>query len=133
MSDTILLEMKVKPEIARTLFGILPKIRRRLDKSGVTATVLRHCFEWVLQTEGLYTESLFLKRTDDGDFVLWYMEADDINQFYDGFERAFESQHPLAIAAEKFIRTVFEEPEKALTGNEGNHELVIHGRNPERP
>jgi hypothetical protein len=135
MTDAILLQMKLRPGKTRQFVKFLPKVRERLDGSGATVTIFRRIFEWVLKSEGLYTESMFLKRTDDGDFVMWYMEAEDMNRFYETFEAAFESCHPLAIGAEKLIRTFFEEPEKALTyaENEESHELFIHGTNPKRP
>lgn len=85
--------------------------------------------------EGLYTESLFLEQTDGGTFVLWYMEAEDMSQVYEGYEAALKSHHPVAIVAQKIVQMFVEAPEEALSysGDEENLELFIHGTNPERP
>lgn len=101
MSDAILLRVKIKSSKTERVVRLLPKVRRRLDRAGVTATILRYIFERILWIEELYTESLFLEQTDDGTFVLWYMEAEDMSRVYEKYEEALESYHPLAIAVKK--------------------------------
>lgn len=135
MSEAILLRVKIKSDKLEKVIGLLPKVRRQLDSSGVIATVLRRIFEQILVIEELYTESLFLEQTDGGTFVLWYMEAEDMSHFYEGYEAALKSHHPVAIVAQKIVQTSIEEPEEALSysGDKGDLELFIHGTNPERP
>ena len=135
MSEAILLRVKIKSDKLEKVIGLLPKVRRQLDSSGIIATISRRLFERILMIEGLYTESLFLEQTDGGTFVLWYMEAEDMSHFYEGYEAALKSHHPVAIVAQKIVQTFVEEPEEALSysGDEGGLELFIHGTNPERP
>jgi hypothetical protein len=104
MSEAILLRVKIKSDKTERVIGLLPKVRRQLDSSGVIATISRRIFERILMIEGLYTESLFLEQTDGGTFVLWYMEAEDMSQVYEGYEAALKSHHPVAIVAQKSCR-----------------------------
>lgn len=135
MSDAILLRVELKPGLLQRFVRRLPGVRNSLDKSRLLTTGLQRLFQTVLRIEGLYTESLFLARRDDGDVVFWYMEAEDISQFYETFEAALDADSALAIVAAKIIRCSIKNPEKALTYSEDSKrfELFLHGTNPERP
>ena len=63
------------------------------------------------------------------------MEAEDLSQFYDYFERTLDANSLLAIVAKRIIHYSIENPEKALTYSEDSSELelFLHGTNPTRP
>lgn len=134
MSEAILLRVKLKSNTVQFFVRQLPWIRSHLPESAILTIGLRRLFETILQIEDLYTESLFLDRRENGDQVFWYMEAEDISQFYDYFERALDANSLLAIIAKRIIHHSIENPEKALTYSEDSSELelFLHGTNPTR-
>lgn len=134
MSEAILLRVKLKSNAVQLFVRQLPEIRAHLPESAILTIALRRFFETILQIEDLYTESLFLDRREDGDQVFWYMEAEDISQFYEYFETALDANSLLAIVAKEIICRSIENPEKALSYSENPDELelFLHGTNPTR-
>ena len=101
--------------------GPLGRGLRRLLNEGV---------ESVLREEEMYTESAFLDRSGDRLSVLWYMEAEDVGYVYEAF---VDSDHA-ATKGERFLRWLFEEPDRILsTDVEGDYPLLVHAWNPDRP
>jgi hypothetical protein len=81
----------------------------------------------LLEREGMYTESLFVEEVDGTDYLLWYMEAEDVERVIEVYETATDD--------------VVEESdglfEDALVGGfEGavsEPELQMHAVGPDRP
>lgn len=77
-----------------------------------------------LRDEGMYTESAFLERTDDGDYLYYYMEAENLPAALDAFESSdhdVDREH-----RETMADVVAEDP--ALD----EFELLYHVTNPDR-
>lgn len=121
MTDAILVEQALEPgavERARQLFA---EIGQRADSEPVVD---------VLRKEGVYTESAFLQHREDGDYVLYYIEAEDGEQVKDVFDALIddpESETDLAEFVRAFDAVTASEPELA------DAEPLYHLVNPERP
>lgn len=82
----------------------------------------------LLGREGMHTESLFVEELDGTDYLLWYMEATDVEQVIEVYESATDE------VVEESDR-LFED---ALVGGveEGavsEPELLVHAIGPDRP
>ena len=81
----------------------------------------------LLRREGMYTESLFVEEVDGTEYLIWYMEAEDVDRVVEVYEAATDD-----VVRES--EGVFEE---ALVGgfdgavSEG--ELLLHAVGPDRP
>jgi hypothetical protein len=108
------------------------------------ASVLRETFETVadgalaelLRLEGVYTESVFVERTGDTDYLVWYFETEGIERVAAVFEdlpehaaRVFDDPEPV-LGALATLRDCLVAPEE-FQGTDV--ELVAHLVNPDRP
>lgn len=72
MSDVILTKNRIEPGKTQRLRQWSKEIMRRRDEAIET---LRH--------EGMYSEAAFIERTPGGEFLIYYMEAEDIDRVYE--------------------------------------------------
>ena len=72
-----------------------------------------------LRAERVWVESVFLERTGDGDFLVYYMRADDLRA---AAEVARRSPHPIDAYHAQFKRDAWESSERL--------ELLIDFENP---
>lgn len=75
--------------------------------------------------ESLHTISLFVEHAEDGDYLVWYLEADSMEQLI-AARRA--STHPLHDAEDAMMEEVLADPAET-----GEFEPLLHGVSPERP
>lgn len=75
--------------------------------------------------ESLRTLSIFIERTERSDYLVWYIEADDIDRLIEARRNSTHSLHDLE---DEMMAEVLENPE-----NVGEFEPVFHGVNPNRP
>jgi Tfp pilus assembly protein PilP len=66
MVDVVMMKQKIKRGKTRRLREWMAEIRRREDEAVET-----------YESEGMYSESAFIEQTDDGDFLVYYMESED--------------------------------------------------------
>ena len=124
MVDTILVEQEIEAgetERARELFEV---VRQPDDfESEAEGRALRK--------EGVYTESAFLQRRDDGDYVLYYIEAEDGTRVRDVFEDIRADPEGEIGGLEAFMA----EFETVMAGPPtlADAELLYHVTDPERP
>ncbi len=67
MTDVVLVRQKLRPGKTETMRAWCAELESREDEVFET-----------LENEGVYTESRFLRSTDEGDFLFTFMEAEDI-------------------------------------------------------
>lgn len=79
----------------------------------------------IWEEESLHTLSLFVEYTENGDYLVWYIEADSIDQL---IEARQVSTHLLHDLEDAMMAEVLEESE-----NVGDFEPLFHGVNPNRP
>lgn len=75
--------------------------------------------------ESLYTISLFIEHAEDADYLVWYLEAESIEQLISARNA---SSHPLHDLEDEMMDDVLENPDAV-----GNFEPLLHGVSPERP
>lgn len=73
----------------------------------------------------MHSETAFIEQTDDGDYLIHYMKADDMDDVFEAFE---QSLHDIDIKHQQVMKEVLERPE-----NVGKYELFYHLENPNRP
>lgn len=78
----------------------------------------------IWEEESLQTMSLFVEHTEDGDYLVWYLEADSVEQL---IEARRSSTHPLHDTEDAMLEDVLEDPEET-----GDFEPLLHGVSPER-
>lgn len=124
MVDTILVEQEVEAgetERARALFeSINQPDEFETDAIGE-----------VLRKEGVYTESAFLQHREGGDYVLYYIEAEDGTQVRDVFEDIRANPKSETDGLESFLAEF--EAVMAGTPTLVDVELLYHVTDPERP
>lgn len=121
MSDVILVEQALEPGEIERAKSLFEGIGRTGDSEGVVA---------VLQKEGVYTESAFLQRRDDGHYVLYYIEAEDGQRVKDVFDGILADPEGETEGLTEFIREF-----EAVTAGDpqlADAELLYHLVNPER-
>lgn len=114
MSEVLLTKNRIEPGKTERLREWTEEIKRRHDEAIET-----------LQHESMYSEAAFLERTDDENYLVYFLEAEDIDQVF----KAFESS-PYEIDEEH--QEVMNE---VLADDDANRdiELLYHLVNPERP
>lgn len=122
MTDVILLKQEIVPgktEQAKALFKEMSQLR------GTDEAIE------VLKKEGVYTESAFLQQTDGGDFILYYIEAEDGEQVYEIYRDIVADPEEEAEGLEEFIH----EFNSVVAGEPFLAEVdpLYHLVNPERP
>ena len=114
MSDVVLVAQRIEPGKTERLREWLEELRSREEAALET-----------LEDEGVYTETAFIESRADGDYLLTYVEATDL-------ERAFEVYEPSSHEIDREHRAVLsevladEEPERVV-------EPAYHLANPDRP
>lgn len=68
MSETVLVRRKIRTGRAQELRDWFSELTRRADEVRET-----------LHNEGVHTESVFLETTDEGEYLYYYMEAEDMS------------------------------------------------------
>lgn len=94
MTDTILVKQKIVPgktEQAKALFTEMGQMRNSPEAIEL------------LKKEGVYTETAFLQQTEEGDFVLYYIEAEDGEQVYEIYRDIVADPEEEAEGLEEFI------------------------------
>jgi hypothetical protein len=114
MAEVVLTKQKVKSGKTEQLREWMSEIQER-DAEAVET----------LQSEGMHSEAAFLEQAEDGDYLVYYMEAENLRQVYESFE---ESSHDIDEEHKEVMDEVLEDGE-----NIGNYELLYHMVNPERP
>ena len=114
MADVVLTKQKIEPGKTPRLKEWMDEIRGREDEAIQT-----------LKNEGVYAESAFIERTDDGEYLVYYMEAEDMGHVFEAFS---ESSHEIDLEHQEVMSDVLETEE-----NVGEYELLYHLVNPERP
>ncbi len=120
MTDAFLLKQKIEPGKTERCKELLA------EQVGQTNREMSE----ILEVEGVYTESIFIEQAGDGEYLVWYFEAESMARvaevWNDPAETAIEAEieHGKSMLAE-----VLENPE---TWNEDSFELLHHLVNPER-
>ncbi|WP_231185762.1 DUF6176 family protein [Haladaptatus sp. DYF46] len=114
MSDVVLTKRKIKPGKTEQLKEWMAEIRRREDEAIET-----------YENEGMYSESAFIERTDNGDFLVYYMESEDAHKAYDAYT---DSTHEIDRKHKKVMAETLEDER-----NVGEYELLYHLTAPNRP
>lgn len=113
MTDVVLIRQAVDPGKVRRLKEWTSELRTRTDETVET-----------LRDEGVYTESAFLERTDDGPFLVTYVEAEDVDRAMTAFA---ESTHDIDATHREVLDDVLEDGETV-----GEFEPLYHVSNPDR-
>lgn len=114
MSEVVLTKNRIEPGKTEQLREWMAEIQSRRDEAVKT-----------LQYEGMYSEAAFLEQTADGDYLLYYMEAEDIDSVFEAFE---SSPYKIDQEHKKIMDDVLADDQP-----EGNIELLYHLLNRERP
>ncbi|WP_458187758.1 DUF6176 family protein [Haladaptatus sp. NG-WS-4] len=114
MVDVVLTKRKIKPGKTQRLKEWMAEIRRREDETVET-----------YESEGMYSESAFVERTDEGDFLVYYMESEDARRAYEAFEN---STHEIDQEHKRVMAETLEDER-----NVGEYELLYHLTGPDRP
>ncbi|WP_224450063.1 DUF6176 family protein [Haloprofundus salilacus] len=112
-SEVILTKSRIRPGKTDRLREWTDEIRAREDEALET-----------LQHEGMHAEAAFVEHAEDGDYLVYYMEADDIEEVFEAFE---ESPHEI----DREHREVMHE---VLVGDDAERtiEPLYHLVNPEK-
>ena len=109
MADVVLTRQRIEPGKTEKLREWLSKVRERENEACET-----------LESEGMASEAAFLEQTEDGDFLVYYMEAEDLEQAYEAYA---ESSHEIDAEHEDVLSDVLEE-----SPDFGEFELFYHLR-----
>lgn len=114
MADVDLTKQKLKSGKTEQLREWMSEIQEREEEAVQT-----------LQSEGMHSEAAFLEHTEDGDYLVYYMEAENLRQVYESFEN---SSHDIDEEHKQVMDEVLEDGEDI-----GNYDLLYHMVNPDRP
>ncbi|WP_435358342.1 DUF6176 family protein [Haloarchaeobius sp. DFWS5] len=114
MTDVVLTKQRIEPGKTDHLREWTQEIQDREDEALET-----------LEQEGMHHEAAFVEHTDDGDFLVYFMQADDMDRVFDAFA---ESDHPIDAEHKEVMREVLVDGE-----NVGDYELLYQLSNPNRP
>ncbi|WP_227374806.1 DUF6176 family protein [Haladaptatus halobius] len=113
MVDVVMMKQKIKRGKTRRLKEWMAEIRRREDEAVET-----------YESEGMYSESAFIEQTNDGDFLVYYMESEDARRAYEAFEN---STHEIDREHKEVMKETLED-ERSV----GEYELLYHLTHPNR-
>ncbi|MFC7046385.1 DUF6176 family protein [Halobacteriaceae archaeon GCM10025711] len=116
MVDVVLVRQPIEPGETERARELLSGARDALGDDEVVG---------LIQREGVYTESAFLEETDDGDYVVYYIEAEDGERVYEVFQDIVDDPDDELIR--EFTEVMAGEPTVA------DVDLLYHLVNPERP
>lgn len=113
MTETVIVKQEIKPEKVQDLKHWMGKVRNRMDEIVET-----------LQDEGVKTESVFLEESDQGIFLVTYMEAEDVRKAQQTFA---ESTNEIDVEHKQTL-------EECLVDGEpvSDFKLLYHATNPVR-
>lgn len=114
MTDVVLTRQRVEDGKTEKLRDWCEELANRSDEVRET-----------LRDEGMYTETAFLERTEDGHYLYYYMEAEDVPAALQAFG---ESDHDVDREHEATMSDVVAES-PALD----EFEVLYHAVNPDRP
>jgi hypothetical protein len=114
MPDVALVKQKIEDGKESRLREWMAEVREREEEALET-----------LENEGMHSESAFVEHTDDGDFLIYYLKADDVDRALEAHE---ESSHELDEQHRRVMDEVIEGG-----SDTGEYELLYHLENPQRP
>ncbi|WP_254545859.1 DUF6176 family protein [Halomarina pelagica] len=122
MTDVILAEQEIEPGRTEDAVALFEEIGRVRDADDVMSA---------LEREGVHTESAFLRRTDEADYVLYYIEAEDGEQVYDVYRDIVTDPEGEAEGLAEFVR----EFNDVMAGEPSvvEADLLYHLVTPDRP
>ncbi|WP_396610794.1 DUF6176 family protein [Haloferax sp. S1W] len=115
MTEVVLTKQKVEDGKTDRLIEWMSEVQEREDEVVET-----------FQSEGMVTEAAFLEHADDGDYLVYFMEAKDLREVYESFD---ESAHDIDEEHKEVMDDVLEDSEELGVGN---YELLYHMVNPDR-
>ncbi|WP_440989527.1 DUF6176 family protein [Haloarchaeobius baliensis] len=116
MADIFIRKQKIRP-------GKTERLREWIAEMHDAAN--REAAHDIWSAESLHTISLFIEHGEDGDYFVWFLEAESMEQL---IKARRDSTHPLHAVEDEMMAEVLEDPEEA-----GNFEPLLHGVSPERP
>ena len=114
MAEIVLTKQKIEDGKTQRLKEWMDEICEREEEAIET-----------LKNEGMHSETAFIEHTDEGDFLLYYMKANDIEQVFESFEN---SSHEIDKEHKQVMNDVLESGE-----NVSDYEVLYHLDNPELP
>lgn len=118
MAETFIRKQKIRP-------GETERLREWIAKMKAEAEADSGGVQDIWSAESLHTISLFIEHAADGDYFVWYLEAESMEQLVEA-RRA--STHPLHDVEDAMMEEILEDPEES-----GDFEPLLHGVSPERP
>lgn len=118
MADVFIRKQKILP-------GKTERLREWIAKMDDEADSDSQGVQDIWSAESLHTISLFVEHAADGDYFVWYLEAESMEQLVDARR---SSTHPLHDVEDEMMADVLEDPEET-----GDFEPLLHGVSPERP
>ncbi|RDI72400.1 DUF6176 family protein [Halopelagius longus] len=110
-------------EVILTKNRIEPGKRDRLREWMTEITTRREEAIETLRYEGMISEAAFLEQTDDADYLVYYMEAEDIDGVYEAFQSSpYEIDHEHGEVLDEVLAD--DQPKRDI-------ELLYHLVNPE--
>ena len=117
MAEVFIRKQKIRP-------GKTERLRERISDLHSEAEEDSQGVRGIWTEESLHTISLFIEHAEDGDYFVWYLEADSMEQL---IEARRASTHPLHDIEDAMMEEVLEDPEEV-----GDFEPLFHGVSPER-
>lgn len=118
MAETFIRKHKIRP-------GKTDRLREWIGDMKTEAQADSHRVQEIWAEETLHTISLFIEHAEDGKYLVWYLEAESMEQLVTA-RRA--STHPLHDIEDEMMETVLEEP-----AENGEFEPLLHGVSADRP
>lgn len=129
--DVDLVRMRLRPGFPERFADWFERITRRVIDGDIGLGPIESRGAEVLAAERMFTESLFLERSDDGYTCLHYMEADDMERVYDAF---YDTRNPVARWSERLLGRLLENPDAVLEYPlETAARPLAHAVDPNRP
>ncbi|SIR80713.1 hypothetical protein SAMN05421858_3845 [Haladaptatus litoreus] len=120
MTDVFLLKQKIEPGKTERCKELIAELMNRVD-SDVSE---------ILETEGVYTESVFIEQGSDDEYLVWYFEAEDAARVGEMWEEPAETGIEGEIEDGKSV--LAEVLENPAEWGEDDFELLQHLVNPNR-
>jgi hypothetical protein len=114
MADVVLSKQRIADGKTEPLREWAAELRERSDEATET-----------LRDEGVHAEAAFVEHADDGDFLVSYMKADDIEAAFEAFQN---STHDIDEEHKRVLADVLEDGEEAC-----DYEFLYHLDNPDLP
>jgi hypothetical protein len=118
MAETFIRKQKIRP-------GKTERLREWIARMEAEAEADSKDVQDIWSAESLHIISSFIEHAEDGDYLLWYLEADSMEQL---IEARGASTHPLHDVEDEMMEKVLEDLEES-----GEFEPLLHGVSPDRP